>query len=128
MLPASRAATAAHRDELAVRLLLADQRELVLRGGLGEEVVDAGFGGDRRRGHRVVAGDHHRADAHLAQLGEALADAALHDVLEVDDAEQATVPGHGERRAAGLGDLLRDGAGLLDGARLRSRLEGQRGA
>ena len=50
-----------------------------------------GFGGDGRGGQRVVAGDHHGADAHPAQLGEALADAALDDVLEVDDAEQLAV-------------------------------------
>ena len=65
--------------------------ELRLRRRLGEEVVDAGLGGDGGGGHRVVAGDHHRADAHAAQLGEALADAALDDVLEVDDAEQPAV-------------------------------------
>ena len=82
--------------------------QLVLRRRLREEIVDAGLGGDRRRRHRIVAGDHHGADAHAAQLGEALADAALDDVLEVDDAEQAAVLGDGERRAAGLGDLVRD--------------------
>ena len=56
----------------------------------------------------IVAGDHHGADAHLAQLGEALADAALDDVLEVDDAQQFAVLGDGQRRAAGLGDRLGD--------------------
>ncbi len=65
------------------------QRHLVLGRRLGEEVVDARLGGDRLRGERVVAGDHHRADAHRAQLGEALAQALLDDVLEVDDAEHA---------------------------------------
>ena len=39
----------------------------------GEEIVDPGLGGDRRGGQRIVAGDHDRADAHLPQLGEALA-------------------------------------------------------
>ena len=82
--------------------------QLVLGRRLGEEIVDAGFGGDRGGGHRVVAGDHDGADAHAAQLGEALADAALDDVLEVDDAEQPAVLGDGQRRAAGLGDLVRD--------------------
>ena len=38
---------------------------------------------------------------------EALADAALDDVLQVDDAEQPAVLRHGQRRAAGLGDLVR---------------------
>ena len=62
---------------------------LVLGRGLGEEVVDAGFLGDDRRGARVVAGDHHRADAHAPQIGEPLGDAGLHDVLQVDHAERA---------------------------------------
>ena len=100
-------AVAAHRDQLALGLLVADQLQLVLGRRLREEVVDAGFGGDRRRGHRVVAGDHHRADAHAAQFGKALADAALDDVLELDDAEQPAVLGDRQRRAAGLGDLVR---------------------
>ena len=65
-------------------LVLADQLELRLGRRLGEEVVDAGLGGDRGRGQRVVAGDHHRLDAHAAQLGEALLDAALDDVLQLD--------------------------------------------
>jgi hypothetical protein len=81
-------AVAAHRDELALRLLVADEPQLVLGRGLRQEVVDAGFRRNRGGGHRIVAGDHHRADAHAAQLGEALADAALDDVLEVNDAEQ----------------------------------------
>ena len=54
-------------------LLLADERHLVLGRGLGEEVVDAGLLGDGGGGERVVAGDHHRADAHAAQLVEPLA-------------------------------------------------------
>ena len=54
-------------------LLALDQRHLVLGLGLGEEVVDAGLVGDGLGGQRVVAGDHHRADAHPAQLVEALA-------------------------------------------------------
>ena len=87
---------------------VADQFELGLRRRLGEKIVDAGFGGDGRGGQRIVAGDHHRADAHLAQRREALADAALDDVLQVDDAEQPAVLGDRERRAAGLGDALGD--------------------
>ena len=66
---------------------LLDQRHLVLGRGLGEEVVDAGLVGNRLGGQRVVAGDHHRADAHPAHLVEAFAHALLDDVLEVDDAE-----------------------------------------
>src|SRR5262249_8777571 len=50
------------------------------------------------------ARDHDGADAHAPQLGKALTDAALHDILEVDDAEQPAVLRHGKRGAAGLGD------------------------
>ena len=57
-------AVAGHRDQVALRLVVADHRELVLGRGLGEEVVDAGLGRDRGRGERVVAGDHHGPDAH----------------------------------------------------------------
>ena len=85
-------AVAGHGDEEPAGLLLLDQRHLVLGRGLGQEVVDAGLLGDGRRGERVVAGDHHRADAHAAQLGEPLADALLHDVLEVDHAEDLRCP------------------------------------
>ena len=82
-------AVAGHRDELAALLLGPDQGHLVLGGGLGEEVVDAGLCGDGLGGQRVVAGDHHGADAHRAQLVEAFAHAGLDDVLEVDHAQGA---------------------------------------
>ena len=91
-------AVAGHRDEVAARLLAPDQRHLVLGLRLGEEVVDARLLGDRLRGQRVVAGDHHRADPHRPQLREALAHALLDDVLEVDDAERPSVARR--RRAA----------------------------
>ena len=86
--------------------MLADQLELGLGRGLGEEVVDAGLGGDGRRGEAVVAGDHHGLDAHAAQLGEALLDAALDDVLQLDDAEHARAVGHHQRRAAAARDVV----------------------
>ena len=63
-----------------------------------------GLRADGRRGQRVVAGDHDGLDAHAAQLGEALPDAALHDVLELDDAEHLGAVGDDERRRARLGD------------------------
>ncbi len=93
-------AVAGHGDELALGLLALDQVHLVLGLGLGEEVVDAGLAGDGGGGEGVVAGDHDGADAHGAELVEALLHAALDDVLEVDDAEGAAVLGDDERRAA----------------------------
>src|SRR3954447_9482741 len=56
--------------------------------------------------------DHDGADAHAAQLGEALTDAALDDVLEVDHAKQPAVLGDRERRAAGFRDCFGDGSDL----------------
>ena len=114
-------AVAGHRDHRAADLLALDQRHLVFGRGLGEEVVDAGLGRDRRRGARVVAGDHDRADAHRAHLVEALAHALLHDVLEVDDAEDAacrsaTTSGVPPLRRDAVDDrleLVGDGAALL---------------
>ena len=131
-------AVAGHRDEVAVGLLLADEGDLVLGLGLGDEVVDAGLPGDRRRGPRVVAGDHDRPDAHPAELGEALDEALLDGVLELDQPEDAAVargsraasrPGRRSRSAsartsAGIGavEVRRDGVdgALEDRARRRS--------
>src|SRR5437899_279382 len=79
-------------------------------------------GGNRRGGQRVVAGDHDGTDAGAAQLGEALANAALDDVLQVDDPEQAAIQRDGKRRAA----LLRDPVGDLGQLAGRSR-DGGRG-
>src|SRR5215475_7577583 len=116
MLPASRAATvpvfmatptsacASAGASLVPSLLIANEPQLVFRGRLGEEIVDPGFSRNRGGSHRVVARDHDGADAHASQLGKALTDAALHDILEVNDAEQPAILRHGKRGAAGLGD------------------------
>ena len=97
-------AVAAHGDQPALGLHLADVVELVLRRRLGEEVVHARLGRDRGGGHLVVAGDHDGADAHAPQRREALADAGLDDVLQLDHAQQPPVGAYRERRAAGAGD------------------------
>src|SRR6185369_12872271 len=88
-------------------LLALDERHLVFRLRFGEEVVDARLLRDGRGGERVVAGEHHGADAHGAQAIEALANTTLHDVLQVDDAEHARfaavtglLVGDDQRRAA----------------------------
>jgi hypothetical protein len=60
-----------------------------------------------------VAGDHHRLDAHAAQLAEPLADAALDDVLELHAAEHARAVGNHQRRGAGLGDRIDGGVHLF---------------
>ncbi len=117
---------AGHRDELAARLLAPDQRHLVLGRRLGQEVVDAGLVGDRRRGERVVAGDHDRADAHRAQLGEPLLHALLDDVLEVDRRRALVASvGDDQRRAAGARDLVDDRL-ELSAERCRRRSSTQR--
>ncbi len=114
-------AVARHRDHPPLRLLLFDQRHLRLRGGLCEEVVDARLLRDHGGGDAVVAGDHHGADAHAAELVEALVHAALDDVFEVNDSEREVVLRNDQRRAAGAGDLvhllvkpLRDLSALFD--------------
>ena len=124
-------AVAGHGDELPVGLLALDERHLVLGRRLGQKVVDAGLGRDRGRRERIVAGDHHRLDAHRPQVREALADAAFDDVLEMNDAERAPALRDDERRAAGAGDALNDGGELLrHAAALRDnpRLDGFGGA
>ena len=77
-------AVAGHGDQVALGLFLADALEFVLRRGLGDEIIHARFGGDGRGGQRIVAGDHHGADPHLAQLRKAFLDAAFDHVLEMD--------------------------------------------
>jgi hypothetical protein len=79
-------AVAAHRDQLALGLLVADELELVLRRCLGEEIVHARFRRNRRSRHRIVARDHDGADTHATQLSKPFTDAALDDILEVNDA------------------------------------------
>jgi uncharacterized protein YjbJ (UPF0337 family) len=63
-------AVAAHGDELALRLLVTDELQLVLRRRLGEEVVHAGFRRDGGSRYRIVAGDH---DGGSAKTREAAA-------------------------------------------------------
>ena len=86
---------------------LLDVFELVLRRGLREEVIDAGFLCNRGGGQRVVAGDHDGADPHRPQRCEALLHTALDDVFEVDDPEHFAAIGNGQRRASVAGDAVR---------------------
>jgi len=47
-------AVAAHGDEFALGLLVANELKLVLRRGLSEEIVDAGFRRDGGGGQGIV--------------------------------------------------------------------------
>ena len=73
-------AVAGHGNELAFGLLALDECHFVFRLGFGEKVVYASLSRDRCRGERVVAGNHHGANAHRAQMLEPLAHAAFDDV------------------------------------------------
>ena len=86
--------------------MLADHLELGLGRGLGEKIVDARLRRNGGRRQRIVAGDHHRLDAHAAQFGEAFLDAAFDDVFQIDHAQRAIAVGHHQRRAAALGDFI----------------------
>ena len=109
-------AIAGHGHHAPAGLLLADELHLVLRRGLRQEVIDAGFLGDGGGGERVIPGDHDGADAHAPQLVEARAHAALDDVLELDYAQHARLLhgaigvslcfGHHQRRTAHAGDAI----------------------
>ena len=101
-------AVAAHGDQLAVGLLGPDQLKLPLGCRFGEEIIDAGFGGDRSGGQRVVAVTMTVRMPIWRSVGEALADGRLDDVLQVDDTQDATAFGDDQRRAAGPGDPLDD--------------------
>ena len=105
-------AVARHRHQPSLSLRISDQFELGLGSSLGEEVVDARLGGDGRRRQRVVTGDHDGPDPHTTQLPEALPDASLDDVLELDGPEDSGAIGDDERRRALLGDPVDDAAEL----------------
>ena len=62
---------------------------------------------DRRGRERVVARDHHGADAHPAELREPLGEAGLDGVLELDAAQRSRSPRAGQRRGPAAGDGLR---------------------
>jgi len=49
-----------------LRLFLADALQFVLGRGLRHEIIHTGFGGNCAGGERVVTGDHHGTNSHLA--------------------------------------------------------------
>ena len=72
---------ACHGDQAAFALFGADALEFVLRRRLRHKIVDTGFGGNCRGCKRIVASDHHRADAHFSQLREPFFDTAFDHIL-----------------------------------------------
>jgi hypothetical protein len=50
----------------ALRLFLANQRQLGLGSCFGAEIINTRFVGDRGGGQRIVTGDHHGAQTHGA--------------------------------------------------------------
>ena len=97
-------AVAGHRDEMSASCSLRMSASFCSGCGLGKEVVNARFLGNRRGSERVVASDHHRANAHRAESLETIREAAFDDVLELDRAEHFFLRCHDEWRAAHLGD------------------------
>ncbi len=93
-----------HCHEPALPLRFTNQLELRFGRCFRQEIVDPRFRRDGGGSQAVVAGDHDRLDAHPAQFGKALLDAALHDVFEFDDAEHACIAvdrlGNDQRGAA----------------------------
>ena len=73
-------AVAGHGDEFPFGLLVLDQRHFVFGLGFGKKIVHAGLPRDGRGGQRIVASDHHGANAHRAQMIEAFAHSAFYDV------------------------------------------------
>ena len=86
--------------------MLTDQREFGFRRGFGEKIIYPGLGSDGGSGQPVVAGDHHRLDAHAAQFGETLLDAALDDIFEFDDSKHLGTIGDHQGRAATTGNVI----------------------
>ena len=78
-------AVTGHRDEVAAGLFGANPVHFVFRCRLGDELVDTGLGGDGRGSGRIVAGNHHGADSERPHGGQALRNARLDSVFEVDD-------------------------------------------
>ena len=73
-------AVASHSHEFSLCLFSLDKGHLVFRCSFREEIVDSRLAGNRSRGKRVVARDHHRANPHSAQMIEAFLHAPLHNV------------------------------------------------
>ena len=106
-------AVSGHGDEFALRLFAPDEIHFFLGSCLRQKIVDSCFAGNSRGRKRIVAGDHDGPDSHSAQLIEAIAHAALHDVFEINHAKGAAIFGDHQRRSARTRDLLNHGLGFF---------------
>ena len=81
-------------------MLALDQRHLVFGTRLREEIVHASLPSDGCRGERVVASDHHGANAHRPQMLEPFAHSPFDNIRQRDYAQNTGVLRHQKRRAA----------------------------
>src|SRR5205807_5949662 len=72
---------------------------------LGQKIIHASLPRNGRCGERVVAGNHHGANAHGAEVSEALEHSTLDDVGQRDHAQHPPVLGNQKRSAAPIGDV-----------------------
>ena len=94
-------AVAGHGNQMPRRLLLPDERQLVLRPGLRQEVIDPGLFGDGCGGKPVIARNHDGFYTHGPESLETVLQASFDDVFEVDDPQHPLVcrqPREGFRR------------------------------
>ena len=89
-----------HGHKMTRCLLLSDQLQLVFGSGLGEEIVYSGFFSNSRSGHVIVAGDHDSPDSHGSKALEAVLQASLHYIFQVDYTNHLIIFGHHKSRSA----------------------------
>ena len=99
-------AVAGHGDEAAFGLFAFDEGHLVFGLCFGEKIVDTGLTRNSSGSQRIVAGDHHGANAHSTEMIEAFAHAAFDDVRKCDHTEDAAILRDEKRRATRAGDFL----------------------
>ena len=97
---------AGHRHQTTFRLILTNQRQLGFRRGFSQEVIYPGFCRNRGSGQAVIAGDHHRFDAHFTQLGKTFFDSAFYNIFQGNHAQHAGAFGNHQRRSAKACDVF----------------------
>ena len=99
-------AVAGHRHQTAFRLILTNQCQLGLRCRFGEKIIDARFRSNGGGSQTVIAGNHHRFNAHFAQLGEALFNTAFDDIFQRNNAQHTRTFHHHQRRGSLTRNLI----------------------